>query len=596
MLFSHFLLSIFPRFEVLHNRYRSGYHSTMRYATSRPRVLGLFRSAAILDGDWGTSICYVLGIAFALAGYSGGLHLGVMLILTGLVAVNYVTICRLYPDGGGVYSSVRHRSHIWAVIGGLLLAANYIITISLSVIAACHYIGFNNPQAWAIVIILATGILNWFGPRKAGSVAIWISLASIVAILVIIGMSAPSALSRPQLTPPSGGLLRNWEIFVATILSISGIESISNMTGVMRNPARTSRQAILAVLTKVVIATVFLTLAMLAVPDLRGHTEDMIRYLGEYYVADWFGYVVGILLGTLLISAGSTALAALISLQFLMAVDGELPAQLRKLNRHGVPEIAVVVATGIPIAVLMVIHDLLTLAQLYAIGVVGAILINVASTGTDPSLQLKMRERVFMIFSAIVLFAVEATIVVSKHKALIFACLIIALGLAAREYARRRKVIVPVPELAAVEAGGSFGLGTGSSTSSKFLVAYKEGRDKLLSFAASEAKHHDAMLYVLQIQEVSVGYLPENVPNGTHENNHRIEEICEEYGVECKAISMISNEVGYTIAENAAMLGVDRVILGTPKRTMLERALKANVIDTVSNLLPEEIQLVVFAG
>ena len=567
----------------------------MRYSTSRPRVLGWVRSAAILDGDWGTSICYVLGIAFALAGYAGGFHLGLMLILTALIAVNYITICRLYPNGGGVYSSVRHRSQVLAVIGGLLLAANYIVTISLSVIAACHYIGFNNPQAWAIVIILGTGILNWFGPRHVGSVAIWISLGSIVALLVIIGASAPSALSGVQLTPPSGGVFRNWEIFVATILSISGIESISNMTGVMRNPGRTSQQAILTVLTKVVIGTVFLTMAMLAVPDLQGHTEDMIRYLGEYYVAEWFGYVVGILLGMLLISAGNTALAALISLQFLMAVDGELPPQMRKLNRHGVPEVAVVVAAGIPIAVLMVIHDLLTLAQLYAIGVVGAILINVASTGTDPSLQLKMRERVFMIFSAIVLFSVEATIVASKHKALIFVCLIIALGLSAREYARRRKVFVPVPEVAA-DTGGSTGLGTPSPASSKFLVAYKEGRDNLLRFAASEAKLHEAMLYVLQIKEVSVGYLPENVPDDGLENHRRVEEVCGEYDVDFKAISMYSNEVGYTIAENAAMLGVDRVILGTAKRRMLERALKGNVIDTVSNLLPDEIQLVVFGG
>jgi K+-sensing histidine kinase KdpD len=75
-----------------------------------------------------------------------------------------------------------------------------------------------------------------------------------------------------------------------------------------------------------------------------------------------------------------------------------------------------------------------------------------------------------------------------------------------------------------------------------------------------------------------------------------IEEVCGRYDVESKIISMFSNEVGYTIAENAAMLGVDRVILGTPRRTMLERALKGNVINTVANLLPEEIQLLVFAG
>jgi amino acid transporter len=568
----------------------------MRYATSRPRVLGWVRSAAILDGDWGTSICYVLGIAFALAGYSAAPHLALMLVLTTLVALNYITICRLYPMGGGVYSSVRHRSQTLAVIGALLLAADYIVTIALSVLDACHYIGVENPQAWTIVIILCIGILNWFGPRKVGSVALVISIATVLSLLTVAAVSAPTSLSTVNLVPPSGGILHNWGIFVGIILSISGIEAISNMTGVMRDPARTARNAILSVLTKVIIATVFLGLAMFAIPGLEGHTEDMLRHLGEHYIGHWFGYIVGIVLGMLLISAGNTALGGLISIQFLMSVDRELPVQLRKLNKHGVPELPVIIATGVPIVLIMLVHDVLTLAQLYAIGVVGAILINVGSTGTDPSISLKTRERIFMIVSAIVLFAVEVSIAIEKHKALIFVLAVLAAGLVGRAIAKRRKAFVPALEEIPAEAALLHTSGSGVLPTRKFLVGYKEGRDRLLRFAASEAKHHDAMLYVLRIKEVSVGDLPERVPNGTHENGQKIDEICDEYAIEYKPISMYSNEVGYTIAENAAMLGVDRVILGTPKRTMLERALKGNVIETVSNLLPEEIQLVVFAG
>src|SRR3970282_1025008 len=110
--------------------------SVVEYATSRPRVLGWVRSAAILDGDWGTSIAYVLGIGFALAGNSSFWHLMAMLALTALVAVNYITICRLYPNGGGVYSSVYGRSKTWAVIGALLLSADYVVTIALSILDA----------------------------------------------------------------------------------------------------------------------------------------------------------------------------------------------------------------------------------------------------------------------------------------------------------------------------------------------------------------------------------------------------------------------------------------------------------------------------
>src|ERR1041384_1319548 len=322
----------------------------MELSTSRPRVIGWLRSAAILDGDWGTSICYVLGIAFYRAGYFSGWHLLMMLVFTALIAFNYIAICRLYPGGGGVYSSVSHRSRILAVIGALLLSADYVVTASLSVLDACHYLALGNPEFWAMAIILGIGALNWFGPRHAGSVAIVISLATIVGLLVLISVTFPSATRHIVLVPEPGGIMKNWGSFVAIILSISGIEAISNMTGVMKDPTRSSRKAILSVLAKISIATVVLGLAMLAIPHLDPveHKEEMIRYLGEFYIGDWFGPLIGGVLGLLLISAGNTAINDLISIQFLMSVDRELPGGLRLLNKFGVPIIPLAVATSIP--------------------------------------------------------------------------------------------------------------------------------------------------------------------------------------------------------------------------------------------------------
>jgi len=92
--------------------------------------------------------------------YGSFWHLSAMMALTSLVAVNYITICRLYPNGGGVYSSVYHRSKLLAVVGALLLAADYIVTMALSVLDACHYFGLSNPVLWAIVVILAIGALT----------------------------------------------------------------------------------------------------------------------------------------------------------------------------------------------------------------------------------------------------------------------------------------------------------------------------------------------------------------------------------------------------------------------------------------------------
>jgi len=567
----------------------------MELSTSRPRVLGWLRSAAILDGDWGTSICYVLGLAFYHAGYFSGWHLLMMLAFTTMVALNYVTICRLYPGGGGVYSSVSHRSRSLAVIGALLLSADYVITASLSVLDACHYLALGFPEIWAIGIILCIGVLNWFGPRHAGTLAIGISAATLVGLVILMTAAFPSIAKPISLEPDPRGIWVNWEFFVAIILSISGIEAISNMTGLMKDPERGSRRAIFSILTKIVFATVILGLAMLAIPNLSPteFKEDMIRHLAEVYVGGWFGPIIGFVLGFLLISAGNTALNDLISIQFLMSVDGELPAKLRSLNKYGVPIFPLFIATAIPISVLFVIHDVVTLSDLYAIGVVGAIMINVASTGTDKSLKVPMVTRIFMILSALILLLVETTIAVAKTKALIFALAVLSVGLTARYLTRRRIALAPalplevVPAIISKPAIGAF--------TSKMMVSVRGGGEKLLRQACEDAKLRNALLFVLNVKQVAVsGILPERIPAETYAINDWMDKICQEYGIPYRTITILSPEVGYTIAEQAATLGVDRLVLGASQRSLVEAALRGDVIRSVSEYLPEDIQLIIY--
>lgn len=570
----------------------------MELSTSRPRVLGWLRSAAILDGDWGTSIAYVLGIAFYHAGYFSGWHLIMMLTFTTLIALNYVTICRLYPGGGGVYSSVSHRSRTFAVIGALLLTADYVITASLSVLDACHYLALDYPELWAIGIILCIGALNWFGPRHAGSVAIVISAATLAGLLVLIVMAFPAATRSAHLELAPGGLGTNWTFFVAIILSISGIEAISNMTGVMKDPAKSSKKAILSVLAKISIATVVLGFAMLAIPNLSQteHKEEMIRYLGEFYVGNWFGPVIGVVLGFLLISAGNTAINDLISIQFLMSVDGELPKSLRKLNSFGVPILPLVIATMIPVVVLLVIHDVITLSSLYAIGVVGAIMINVGSTGTDKTLKLSYWTRGFMILSAFVLFLIETTIVIEKRKAVIFASSVLVVGLIARQIAKRQAGPKGIIEAAPPPRPAVSGIrGEPISFTTKILLPIRDRGESLLRQVCEEAKVHKSFLFVLHINQVSVvGLLPEKLASESYASQDWIGKVCSEYGIPFRVMSIFSSDIGYTICEQAATLGVDKVIMGATQRTLVEKALRGDVIQTVSELLPEEIQLAIY--
>src|ERR1700723_4498812 len=110
--------------------------------TKRPRNVDSARAAAILYGDWGTSKAYVIGLAFAIAGCSSFWLIAAMCLLTALVGVNYMAICRHYPDGGGVYASVRHRSEILSIVGAFLLIADYIVTAAISALSAFQYLGY----------------------------------------------------------------------------------------------------------------------------------------------------------------------------------------------------------------------------------------------------------------------------------------------------------------------------------------------------------------------------------------------------------------------------------------------------------------------
>src|SRR5271170_7410531 len=144
--------------------------------TRRPRNVDVPRAAAILYGDWGTSKAYVIGLAFAVGGYSSFWLVAAMCLLTALVGVNYMAICKHYPDGGGVYASVRHRSEIISIVGAFLLIADYIVTAAISALSAFQYLGFGHPEMFAALAIAFIGCLNYFGPKNTGGLAFWVSI------------------------------------------------------------------------------------------------------------------------------------------------------------------------------------------------------------------------------------------------------------------------------------------------------------------------------------------------------------------------------------------------------------------------------------
>ena len=194
----------------------------------------------------------------------------------------------------------------------------------------------------------------------------------------------------------------------AIILAISGVEAVANMTGIMVHPvASTARKSIWPVLAEIVVLNVILTLARLALPESLigpgGPTgtshevrDTMMKVLASHYVGKTFASVAAIVFALLLLSAVNTAVTDLVSIQYMLARDKEMPRQFTGLNRWGMPLLPLLVGTVAPMIVVLIVPDVGGLADLYAIGVVGAVALNLGTTATNFHMDLRKWERAIM--------------------------------------------------------------------------------------------------------------------------------------------------------------------------------------------------------
>jgi amino acid transporter/nucleotide-binding universal stress UspA family protein len=582
--------------------------SEMVISGTRPRNVGWMRAAALLYGDWGTSKAYVIGLAVLLAGYAAPYYLAGIIGLTFLVGWNYVWVCKFFPEGGGVYHAARRHSARLGVVGALLLFAGYVVTASISAYEAYNYFGLGAEAVrWAILTIFALGVLNAFGPRLAGSVAVYLALP---AVLVLLGLSAAGIFSGQEkiLESPSQGAWEGWTIFTGMVLALSGVEAVANMTGVMRpdpdsSPDKPSvhhqaRKAIGLVMIEVCLITAVLGLMIAGMPkESFLHPESFLRTMADHYIGPTYAWVVGVVVGLLLLSAVNTAIVASVALLFSMAQDGDLPPAFRMLNRQGVPWVPLIAAVVLPVVVLESARGLEALGSLYAIGVTGAIGLNLGSCSLDRSLVMKGWQRAVMTGTALLMVAIWVTIAVTKPQAFLFAAILAGVGLFLREAAQRRggeKVeeerIVPlgVKEEAVQDLAEDGG---------RILVA-AHGMTASAKFALQEAKLRGARVYFLFVREVKVA--AEVV--GRLENDAKALEVMGEMkkaaATEKVALTPVyctANKASDMIVELAATLGADLVILGGTRRGVLVNLLRGDTVREVSSQLPDEIPLLVVA-
>jgi nucleotide-binding universal stress UspA family protein len=209
-----------------------------------------------------------------------------------------------------------------------------------------------------------------------------------------------------------------------------------------------------------------------------------------------------------------------------------------------------------------------------------------------------------MFCTFIVMAAIEISLFIFKPNARLFTLVILALGLIARGLVterRQKKEAFEAQTTAAVFARDTvqktIQFGTHQASGNPLLAAIR-GIGRTLDFAIEEAKETDRPLYLLFIREQPVVTRDDRRRKwADDEDAYKIFEYAAERAdghtvLPCYAVSESPAD---TIVDVAATIGASRLILGAPQRNALVNMLRGNIIRQVSNTLPEDIHMLVYA-
>jgi nucleotide-binding universal stress UspA family protein len=280
-----------------------------------------------------------------------------------------------------------------------------------------------------------------------------------------------------------------------------------------------------------------------------------------------------------------------------------------------VPWLGLVTACVVCTIVLLVEGNVEQLAHLYAIGVVGAITLNLGSTCFNRNIAVRRWERIALGTIAAFLLVVEITIAIQKPQATVFAASVILCGYILRALVKKAPAFKPyipkmteamarwfeAPPVAESEALSPVGIPAFEPASRKILVATR-GNPELLKFAAEEAEARDANLIVLFVRDLRLAFGPPEAGNYRVQDDPealpifvQAHELARKNRVPLLPIYCVAPSPAEMILDFAGTYAVDYVIMGVTRRGTLFRALRGDLIAAVAAGLPHETKLLIHA-
>ena len=371
----------------------------------KPTALAVFASDNLSSSAYATEeILRILVPAVGVAAFSLVVPVTIaLLVVLGFLILSYRQTIKAYPSAGGAYIVTKDNfGKVPALIAGVSLLTDYVLTVAVSVAAGAAALASAIPaiQPWVVPIsvlfiaVIAFGNLR--GVKESGKVFALPTYFFLANMAVLLGYGIARMLTSGLPTQslhrgglvdvhtPGSGLFMGAALFVMLKAfasggaAVTGVEAISNGVPAFKEPAWRNARSTLVVMGSL-LGAMFIGLSVLAAaihaaPFLKG-TPTVISQVGKVvYGAGPVGNALFYCLqaGTtlILILAANTSFADFPRLASFAAADGFMPRQLTKRGHRLVFSNGILALAAAAI-VLVVATDakVSRLIPLYAIGV-----------------------------------------------------------------------------------------------------------------------------------------------------------------------------------------------------------------------------------
>jgi amino acid transporter len=357
-------------------------------------ALGPLLCWAVVFADIGTSVYYTPGILYGTVGTLAGFFVILTMTVFVLLTLKYAEVTHRFPQGGGVVTVAAQAMNHWVgAMGGMFILVDYFLTASISCISGVLYLSAIFPALappyalWITVGVLALlGLLNWIGISESAKVSLVGAIIAFISDIAIL-ITVFSHISLGEFFHIFGQMFAGRALgpkdiligFAGSFLAFSGLESISQLSPVMKSP----RKKVAGIALALVVVTIGLTSPLLTVfstillPDAAKDPAQN-SYIISLLARHWGGPIlqteVSISAGALLVFASNTAIIGAYHVFMALSRMEFFPSVILKRNKlRGTPHYSIALATGIPIIVLIAVQGKVDLlGDMYAFGLLGA--------------------------------------------------------------------------------------------------------------------------------------------------------------------------------------------------------------------------------